>query len=109
METKFRGCTISGGINSFSGSNNRYVNGNQTNYNYIGSYESFTKYLDEVTINSNDAKERECAVKAKALYNSNKIKELKKLIIENISTFTTGTFATTAGGLLLNIIQDMLK
>lgn len=108
METKFTGCTI-GGISSFSGDNNQYVNGNETNYTYIGNYENFTKYLDEVTINSDDAKERECAVKAKALYNNNRRKELKKLIIENISTFTAGTFATTAGGLLLNIIQDILK
>lgn len=109
METKFTGCTISGGVNSYSGNNNRYISGNETNYAYIGNYENFTKYLDEVTINSNNAKERECAIKAKTLYNNNKRKELKKLIIENIGTFTAGTFATTAGGLLLNIIQDILK
>ena len=98
-------------INSFNnGNNNEYVDGdNITNsFNNID-YNYFTNYLEEIIKNSDDIKERKCAEKAKNLYNEHKHKELKSFIIQNITTFSTGTFATVAGGLLLNIIQNILN
>lgn len=69
---------------------------------------NFIKYLDEVINNTNKKTERDCAKKAKELY-ANDRKSLRDFIIDNLSTFTTGTFATVSGGLLLSTIQEILK
>lgn len=98
-------------INSFNkGNNNEYVGGDKIVNSYSNlDYNHFTNYLEEIIKNSDNIKERKCAEKAKNLYNTNKHKELKSFIIQNITTFSTGTFATVAGGLLLNIIQNILN
>lgn len=67
------------------------------------------KYLNELLKTSDSSIEKECAEQAKILYLNNDKKTLKDFIIENITTFTTGTFSTIAGGLLLNVIQNILK
>lgn len=107
MDTKFENCTINGGIldGAIIGDDNKII---QIDSNNVSS-DNFIKYLDELINTSNNLKEKECAQQAKKLYNRKDIKSLKNFIIENITTFTTGTFATVAGGLLLNAIQNILK
>lgn len=68
----------------------------------------FTEYLDDVMNYTNNKTEYECAKKAKEFYVSDR-KSLKSFIVDNITTFTTGTFATVAGGLLLSAIQKILN
>lgn len=70
--------------------------------------DSFIIGLNEVIKHTSSETERRCATKAKELYTSDK-KALKNFIIDNLSTFTTGTFATVLGGLLLEIIKNILK
>lgn len=97
--------------NSFNkGNNNEYVGGNK-NITVLNdeNFKNLPDYLENVMINSESLKERECASKAKKLVISNNHQGLKTFIIDNISTFTTGTFATVAGGMLLNIVQQILK
>lgn len=97
--------------NSFNrGNNNEYVGGNKniTAWN-DEDFKNLSDYLESVMIISESLKERECASKAKKLVTSSNHQDLKSFIIDNISTFTTGTFATVAGGMLLNIIQQILK
>lgn len=97
--------------NSFNkGNNNEYVVGNK-NITVLndGTFNHLPDYLEIVMINSDSLEERKCASEAKKLFISNNYQDLKSFIIDNISTFTTGTFATVAGGMLLNIIQKLLK
>ncbi len=107
MDTKFENCTINGGIldGAIFGDNNNIIHGNQINKES----DNFVNYLDELLKISDSSVEKECAKQAKILYLNNDKKTLKDFIIENIATFTTGTFATVAGGLLLNAIQNILK
>lgn len=69
---------------------------------------SFVDCLDEVIRSSSKEEEKNCAIKAKELYVNDR-KSLKSYIIDNLSTFTTGTFATVSGGLLLSVIKGILK
>lgn len=68
----------------------------------------FPDYLDEVINNSRNKKEYYCATKAKQLYTSKNQEGLRIFIQDNITTFLNGTFATVAGGLLLEIIQRIV-
>lgn len=109
MEFNLKNCSISGGVlnNSVLGDNNHYVKGNEFNSSNIES--TLLDCLDKVAINSDSRKERKYAIKARKIYNQNGMTSLKKFIIDNLNSFTTGTFATVAGGLLYDIIQGFLK
>ncbi len=97
--------------NSFNkGNNNEYVGGNKSiTVLNDENFKHLPDYLESVMIYSDSLEERKCASEAKKLFISNNHQDLKSFIIENISTFTTGTFATVAGGMLLSIIQKILK
>ncbi len=103
METKFENNTIFGGIlnGAIIGDHNIVQQEHTKN-------DCFIEGLDEVLKHAKDKTEQECARKAKELYVSDK-KSLKDFIIDNLSTFTTGTFATVSGGLLLAAIKNILK
>ena len=85
---------------------NRFLYCSNTNLSFSSNQR---KYLNELLKTSDSSIEKECAEQAKILYLNNDKKTLKDFIIENITTFTTGTFSTIAGGLLLNVIQNILK
>lgn len=107
---EFKNSVINGDVFKGAKIGDEFISGDKIANSFNNrNYNHFTDYLEEIIINSNNKKERECASKAKNLYTSNKHKDLKTFIIENITTFSTGTFATVAGGLLLNIIQKILN
>ena len=105
----FKENNISGG-NFFEKSN--FTTGHETNttieVNSEIDYDQLAKLLCEVFSNTSNNQEKECASQAANLCNKDR-KSLKNYIIDNINTFVTGTFATTAGGLLLEIIKNLLK
>lgn len=110
MDLKFSGCKIDGSIleSAILGDGNQVINGND-NVVVNHSAGKFIDYMDDVIINSNDKRERQCALKAKKLAEENNNSGLKRYIMDNINTFTTGVFATTAGGLLLELINWIVK
>lgn len=86
-----------------------YINSCNSYLNDNFDFDEFYKFLESVLIESDSKHERECAAKAKELAkNHDKIK-LKQLISENKSAFTSGTFATLAGGILLEMIKKVLN
>lgn len=111
MEINLKNCPISGGVlnNSVFGDNNHYVNGNEYNASFNNIETAVLDCLDEVAINSDSRKERKYAIKAKKIYNQNGMVGLKKFFTDNLSSFTTGTFATVSGGLLYDFIKGLLK
>lgn len=109
----FKGNDIRGGVlnHAVFGNDNKVIEGDGNTlenkiYNDCGN--DFITYLDEVIVYSDSKHERECALNAKKLYESNKRSELKKYLMKNISTFTSGTFATVAGGLLIELIKMII-
>lgn len=105
MSIGFKDCTINGGV--MNGAIFGQGNIVQNDYSNIEN-SCFTECLDKVIKYSDDKKEQECAMRAKELYAKDK-KSLKDFIIDNLATFTTGTFASVSGGLLLSIIKNILK
>lgn len=105
----FKENNISGG-NFFEKSN--FTTGHETNTIIDVSseidYDQLAKLLCEVFANTSNTQEKECASQAATLCNNDR-KSLKNYIIDNINTFVTGTFATAAGGILLEIIKNLLK
>lgn len=67
-----------------------------------------SELLEMVLTVSDVRTERELAVKAKHFADRKEKGKLKKLIAENLSSFASGTFATLAGGTLLEIIKALL-
>ena len=70
---------------------------------------TYFKYFNAVVDESNNEMERKLAERAKKLYQTENHAALKKLLTNNITAFTSGTFATVAGGLLLQAITDFIK
>ena len=105
----FKENNISGG-NFFEKST--FSTGHETNntieINSEIDYDQLTKRLCEVFANTSNTQEKECASQAANLCNNDR-KSLKNYIIDNISTFVTGSFAATAGGLLLELIKNLLR
>lgn len=106
MKISFTNNEITGDVmgNAIIGDNNNITQNNKS----ISKDNTFIECLDNIIKYSNDKKEQECAKKAKELYMEDK-KSLRNFIIDNIVTFTTGTFATVSGGLLLSVIKGILK
>ena len=71
-------------------------------------YEKIAKLLDDVRKKSNDKNEIMCAAVAKQYVDDGNEKGLRKYIKANLSTFTTGTFATLAGGVLLELLRPFM-
>lgn len=63
---------------------------------------------NEIIMNSNVRSERNCAIKAKRLAEKSDSVGLKRYVMENMGTFFTGTFATTAGGFLQEFIKSLI-
>lgn len=68
----------------------------------------FSELLDTVLTESDVRLERELAVKAKHFADRKEKGKLKELIKTNWSSFVSGTFATLAGGALLEMIKALL-
>jgi len=71
-------------------------------------YEQFKILLHTVANLSNNNQEKQHAIHAAELCDKDK-HSLKSYIVENISSFVSGTFATVAGGMLLEMIQGLIK
>ncbi|MBD5115625.1 MAG: hypothetical protein HDT46_10605 [Ruminococcaceae bacterium] len=71
-------------------------------------YEKFKILLNTVANISKDEQEKQHAIHAADLCDRDK-RSLKSYIIDNISSFVSGTFATVAGGMVLEIIQNLIK
>ncbi|MCM1525026.1 MAG: hypothetical protein NC120_11265 [Ruminococcus sp.] len=70
-------------------------------------YEKFSKLLNDVIINSNDRTERTYALEAKEYADEEEHNKLRQLISNNFAAFTSGTFATLAGGVLLEMVKKL--
>ena len=96
MELNFKGCQIDGGILNGSnvGDNNVIINGEN---NSISKYslDDFVDCMDEIIMNSRLAEKSDSV-------------GLKRYVMENMGTFFTGTFATTAGGFLQEFIKSLI-
>nr|DAO66987.1 MAG TPA: hypothetical protein [Caudoviricetes sp.] len=106
MKTEFKDCTINDGV-----LNHAVIGNNNTVYTVIQNdlqNDRFIECLEEVIKISNNKEEQRCAKKAKELYVSDK-KSFKNFLIDNLASFTTGTFATVSGGLLLSYIKNFLR
>ena len=68
----------------------------------------FSELLDTVLTESDVRLERELAVKAKHFADRKEKGKLKELIKTNWSSFVSGTFATLAGGALLEMFKILL-
>ena len=68
----------------------------------------FSELLDMVLTESDVRLERELAVKAKHFADRKEKGKLRELIAANLSSFVSGTFATLAGGALLEMIKALL-
>lgn len=68
----------------------------------------FSELLDTVLTESDVRLERELAVKAKHFADRKEKGKLRELIAANLSSFVSGTFATLAGGALLEMIKALL-
>lgn len=71
-------------------------------------YEKLKILLYTVANISNNNQEKQYAIHAANLCDKDK-HSLKSYIIDNISSFVSGTFATVAGGMLLEMIQGLIK
>lgn len=67
-----------------------------------------SELLEMVLTESNVRTERELAVKAKHFADRKEKGKLKELIKANWSSFVSGTFATLAGGALLEMLKILL-
>lgn len=76
---------------------------------YQGTSTYFADVFNKVIMQSDDKKERDLAQQAKDLCQANKHNALKKLFIDNLAAFSSGTFAAVTGGLLLQVINDFIK
>ena len=96
------------------GNGNNVDSKNVTVPNNIYSNDDFdfdkpSELLEKVSIDSKIRQEGKCAAKEKQYANKHDPKSFKKFISDNKIAFTSGTFATVAGGLLLNLINKVLK
>ena len=71
-------------------------------------FDSFSKLLGKVLIESDNRQEREYAAEAKEIAKDHDKKSIKEFIKARESAFTSGTFATVAGGVLLALIDKVL-
>lgn len=100
-EINFYDCSISdGGV---------LKNGRVGDNIYQNTSTYFTNVFNEVIMQSNDKQERELAQQAKDLCEANNRNALKQLFINNLASFSSGTFATVTGGLLLQAIKNFIK
>ena len=81
--------------------------------NVVDSNESFdfdelSNLLERVLIESDNRQEREYAAEAKEIAKDHDKKSIKEFIKARESAFTSGTFATVAGGVLLALIDKVL-
>lgn len=105
MSVNISNSEISGGVlnGAVIGENNRVIHVAHNN-----DTDKFCDYLSYIILNSDSLEERQCASGAKIRYKRGEKSELKKFIIDNLATFSSGTFATLAGGALLEIIKGIL-
>lgn len=68
----------------------------------------FSELLDRILVESDNKTERKYAVMAKHYADGKEKNKLKQLIKSNLVTFTSGTFATLAGGVLLEMVKMLL-
>lgn len=85
-----------------------------TNINYGDTYHSYDykileQHFDTVNKSSNDPDECKLALEAKKLCSKHDQKGLRALVKAHIPDFTSGTFATVAGGLLLEMIKHLVQ
>ncbi|MCH5193361.1 MAG: hypothetical protein J1F11_05315 [Oscillospiraceae bacterium] len=71
-------------------------------------FDELSELLEAVSIESDIMQERKYAAEAKKYADKHDQKSLKKFISENKSAFTSGTFATVAGGVLLELIKNLV-
>lgn len=95
---------INGDVSIGTGNNNGNIDFRKNDFNFKELSEMFEK-----VIKWSDVKlECELAADAKHFADKKEKENLKKFIVENLSSFTSGTFATLAGGALLEMIKALL-
>lgn len=102
MENNYKDCMI------ISGKVNKAVIVNKNTYSESVNLDELSELLDKLIVESNSETERKYAITAKNYANKQNRTELVNLIKANFSTFTSGTFATLAGGFLLEMIKKLM-
>ncbi len=88
---------------------NNIVDSNGVTYsNNDFDFDELSKTLEKVLIESDIRQERKYAAEAKKYADKHDQKSLKKFISDNKIAFTSGTFATVAGGVLLELIKNLV-
>lgn len=101
-EDNYNKCIIN---NGYAG--DLILNANEGNSEGVD-LKKFSELLDMVLTESDVRLERELAVKAKHFADRKEKGKLRELIAANLSSFVSGTFATLAGGALLEMIKALL-
>ncbi len=95
---------INGDVSIDTGNNNGNNDFGKNDLNL----KELSEMLENVLTGSDVRHERELAADAKRFADKKEKENLKKFILENLSSFTSGTFATLAGGALLEMIKALL-
>lgn len=82
------------------------INGNNSNSDF--NFEEFSKLLDDMLKKCEDQNERLCALEAQRYADKKDESNLKQYLKDNFPTFSNGTFATLAGGLLLEMVKRLV-
>ena len=90
------------------GTNNIVGSKDVVNSNDSFDFEELSELLEAVSIESDSKQERKYAAEAKKYSDKHDKKSLKQFISERESAFTSGTFATVAGGVLLELIKKLV-
>ena len=101
-EENYNKCIINNGT-----AGDLILNANEGNSESVD-LKKFSELLDTVLTESDVRHERELAVKAKHFADRKEKGKLRELIASNLSSFVSGTFATLAGGALLEMIKALL-
>lgn len=101
-EENYNGCVFNNGYAekiemNINGSNSECVD-----------LKKLSELLEVVLIESDMSSERKLALKAKNLADEKEKGKLKAFIEENWSAFTSGTFATLVGGVLVEMFKKLV-